>query len=174
MFVDDDVDYDKVYDEIIKAAIAESKTKTGMLLVLERQTGLNDYIESGIPMEAKVSEPVLVNIFVPNTPLHDGAAIIRGSRILAAACFLPLTDNPYISMSLGTRHRAAIGISEVSDAVVIVVSEETGNISVAKDGKLIRSLDEKGLRKLLRENSVQKENSSPHFWQRRGSDGKDK
>ena len=112
---------------------------------------------------------MLINIFVPNTPLHDGAAIIRGDRILAAACFLPLTDNMYVSSELGTRHRAALGMSEVSDALVLVVSEETGRISAAKNGKLIKSLDEASLRKLLREYAYSDDDNkgSSHFWNRR-------
>jgi len=158
-----------IIQEVIKAAIACSKTKTGMLVVIEQETGLKDYIESGISLDGVVSEELLVNIFEPNTPLHDGATIIKDNRIAAAACFLPLSDNPYISMSLGTRHRAAIGLSEVSDAMVLVVSEETGSISVAKDGKLARSLEEKELRSFLEEAFIGKEPGHTPFWQRRVS-----
>lgn len=138
-----------IIDEITGALVSCAKTKTGALIVLERETGLNDYIETGVILDAAITQEFLVNVFVPNTPLHDGAAIIRGDRVAAAACFLPLTDNPYISTSLGTRHRAGIGISEVSDAVSLIVSEETGIISLARDGKLVRSLDEKQLRETL-------------------------
>lgn len=139
----------RVIDEIIAALVACAKTKTGALIVLERDTGLNDYIETGVLLDAAITQEFLVNVFVPNTPLHDGAAIVRGDRVAAAACFLPLTDNPYISTSLGTRHRAGIGISEVSDAISLIVSEETGIISLARNGKLVRSLDEKQLRESL-------------------------
>lgn len=149
----------KLTDEIIGAAIACSKTKTGVLLVMEQEIGLNDYIETGVLMDAFVTQEMLINTFTPNTPLHDGAAIIRGNRLIAAACFLPLTDNPYISISLGTRHRAAIGITEVSDAIALIVSEQTGTISVARDGKLVRSLDEKQLREILT-STHKKEHSS--------------
>lgn len=139
-------DMNKVYDAVVRAAIEESKHKVGMLVVLEREIGLNDYVESGIKMDCLVSDQALINIFVYNTPLHDGAAIIRGDRILAAACFLPLSDNPNLLSSYGTRHRAGIGLSEVSDALVVIVSEETGTISVAKDGRIYSHLEEKTLR----------------------------
>lgn len=139
-------DMKHVYDAVVRAAIEESKHKVGMLVVLEREIGLNDYVASGTRMDCLVSEQMLINIFVPNTPLHDGAAIIRGDRILAAACFLPLSDNPNLLYSYGTRHRAGIGLSEVSDALIVIVSEETGTISVAKDGRIYSHLDEKTLR----------------------------
>ena len=138
-----------IIDEITEALVSCAKTKTGALIVLERETGLSDYAETGVLLDAAITQEFLINIFVPSTPLHDGAAIISGNRVAAAACFLPLTDNPYLSTSLGTRHRAAIGISEVSDAISLIVSEETGIISLARDGKLVRSLDEKQLRETL-------------------------
>ena len=156
--------------ELSKAAVACAKTKTGVLIVLERETGLSDYIETGIKIDAVVTSELLVNMFVPSTPLHDGAVIIRGNRVAAAACFLPLTDNPYISMSLGTRHRAAIGITEVADAVAIIVSEETGVISVARDGKLVRYIDEKQLADILGEVFMVKSQTTHLFWQRRNND----
>ena len=139
-------DMKHVYDAVVRAAIEESKHKVGMLVVLEREIGLNDYVASGTRMDCLVSEQMLINIFVPKTPLHDGAAIIRGDRIVAAACFLPLSDNPNLLYSYGTRHRAGIGLSEVSDALIVIVSEETGTISVAKDGRIYSHLDEKNLR----------------------------
>lgn len=163
-----DGDTYSVVDKIISALLAGSKTKTGMLICLERETGLNDYTESGISIDALVTTEFLVNIFVPNTPLHDGAAIIRGNRVIAAACFLPLSDNPYISSDLGTRHRAAIGLSEVSDSIVLVVSEETGSISVAQNGTLVRSLDEKKLRAILEEGLLPKKSEQNRPWKRRG------
>jgi diadenylate cyclase len=138
-----------IIDEITEAVVSCAKTKTGALIVLERETGLSDYIETGVLLDAAITREFLLNIFVPSTPLHDGAAIIRGDRVAAAACFLPLTDNPYLSTALGTRHRAGIGISELSDSISLIVSEETGIISLARDGKLVRSLDEKQLRETL-------------------------
>ncbi len=145
-FEDAGADMRPVYDAVVKAAVEESKHNVGMLVVLEREIGLNNYVETGICMDCVVSEQTLLNIFVHNTPLHDGAAIIRGDRILAAACFLPLSDNPNLSMSFGTRHRSGIGLSEVSDALVIIVSEETGAISVAVEGHIYVNLDERSLR----------------------------
>lgn len=140
-------DMQPVYDAVVKAAVEESKHNVGMLVVLEREIGLNNYVETGIRMDCLVSEQTLINIFVHNTPLHDGAAIIRGNRILAAACFLPLSDNPNLSMSFGTRHRSGIGLTEVSDALVVIVSEETGAISVAVEGQIYVNLDEQALRR---------------------------
>lgn len=156
----------RLIDELTGAIVSCAKTKTGALIILERETGLKDYIETGIRIDAIVSEELLTNIFVKNTPLHDGATIIRGDRVVAAACFLPLTDNPYISVALGTRHRSAIGISEVSDALALVVSEETGVISMARDGKLIRYLDEKQLREILSSTFISTVNPSKLFWQK--------
>ena len=148
-FENTDTDLQSVHEAVVKAAVEESKHNVGMLLVLEREIGLNDYVATGIKMDCLVSEQTLINIFVHNTPLHDGAAIIRGDRILAAACFLPLSDNPNLDMSFGTRHRSGIGLSEVSDALVVIVSEETGAISVAKEGHIFVNLDEKALRQQI-------------------------
>ncbi|RXZ81366.1 TIGR00159 family protein [Paenibacillaceae bacterium] len=132
-------------DEVIKAVNYTSQRKIGALIVFERETGLNEYIESGIRMESQVSSELLSNIFIPNTPLHDGAVIIRGTQIMAAGCYLPLSENPFISKELGTRHRAAIGISEVGDAIAIVVSEETGQVSLALGGMVVRDIKEESL-----------------------------
>jgi diadenylate cyclase len=139
-----------VIDEICRACAEMSDRKIGVLLVMERETMLGEVIQTGTPVEAKVSEELLGNIFFPKAPLHDGAAVIRNNRLCAAGCILPLTqDHNMVSSELGTRHRAAIGMSEQSDAVVVVVSEETGNISVAKDGKLERNISVGDLRELL-------------------------
>ena len=135
----------RVIEEINKAVVMFSKNKIGALIVIEKEIGLQDYIASGITMNAVVSAELLVNVFIPNTPLHDGAAIVRGNQIIAANCLLPLTDNEWVSRELGTRHRSALGITEVSDAVAIVVSEETGVISLTSGGKINRYLDEKML-----------------------------
>lgn len=121
----EDEEFNKLIGEVIKAVNYLARRKIGALIVFERQTGLNEYTESGIPMQSMVSSQLLINIFIPNTPLHDGAVIIQNNQIAAAACYLPLSENPFISKELGTRHRAAIGISEVGDAVSVVVSEET-------------------------------------------------
>ncbi len=142
-------DFDKMLAEILKAVRVLVKKRIGALIILERETGLNEIIETGIPIDGQVSAELLINIFMPRSPLHDGAAIIRRGRIMAAGCFLPLTENPNLSKELGTRHRAALGVSEQSDAVAITVSEETGVVSIASSGKLTRYLDEKTLRQLL-------------------------
>lgn len=131
-------------NEIIKAAKAMSKTKTGALIVIEREVPVGDFEQSGILIDGFISNQLLVNIFVNKTPLHDGAIIIKNNKIRAAACILPLTQS-ITSHELGTRHRAAIGASEVSDAYILVVSEESGEISIAKNGKLNKNLDEKQL-----------------------------
>jgi diadenylate cyclase len=139
----------KVVNEIVAAMDNLSKTKTGALIVIEQDTGLGDISESGIRIDALVSTSLLENIFVPNTPLHDGATIIRGDRIMSSGCVLPLTTNKDISKKLGTRHRAALGLSEVSDSLVLIVSEETGTISLALNGKLVRNYDKERLQKIL-------------------------
>ena len=136
-------------NELIKAAFEMSKNKTGALIVIEQNVALGDYERTGIPIDAVVSSQLLVNIFEHNTPLHDGAVIMRNNRIVAATCYLPLSDSLEINKELGTRHRAGIGISEVSDSMTIIVSEETGDVSVAVGGELFRGLDADNLRKKL-------------------------
>ena len=149
----------KTKEDIYKVVIAAtelSKTKTGALIVMERDIKIQDIISTGIPMGAEVSPQLLVNIFEPNTPLHDGAVVISGNKIASAACVLPLADDKDISKDLGTRHRAALGISTESDSIVVIVSEETGKISVAKDGTLIADVREDVLKKILISNVVTK------------------
>lgn len=146
---DEEEAFREVLEELLKAIPVLVKKRIGALIVLERETGLKDIIETGIKIEGIVTAELLINIFMPRSPLHDGAVIIRGNIVAAAGCFLPLTENPNLSKELGTRHRAALGITEVSDAVVVVVSEETGVISLAHEGKLTRYLDEKTLRSTL-------------------------
>lgn len=141
----------RVADVVARTARLLSESSTGALIVLEREVGLEEFVESGVRLEAELSTELLLNVFTPNTPLHDGAVVLRGDRVVAAGCFLPLTDNPYLSSKLGTRHRAALGISEHSDAIVVVVSEETGTISLAKGGRLERGLDENSLRERLQQ-----------------------
>ncbi|MBU7006882.1 diadenylate cyclase CdaA [Phosphitispora fastidiosa] len=160
-------DTDRVINEIIRAVVTMSKNKTGALIVLERETGINDYIETGVSLDSVISGEFMINIFIPNSPLHDGAVIIRGDRVAAAGCFLPLTENPNLGKELGTRHRAAIGITEISDAVAIVVSEETGTISLAREGRITRNYDEKTLREVLVGMLIQKTNNYTPFWYRR-------
>ena len=138
-----------IYDEIVLAATTLSSEKTGALIVVERNVGLRNFIDSGVTLDARLSYDLLVTIFNPATPLHDGAVIIQNERLAAASVFLPLTKNPSISRELGTRHRAAIGITEGSDAISVVVSEETGLITFVEGGNVRRNVDTNGLRKLL-------------------------
>jgi diadenylate cyclase len=139
------------YDDIVMAAEYFSQNRIGALVVVERQAGLRTYIESGIPLDAKLSYDLLLSIFRPGSPLHDGAVIVEGLRVAAAGCFLPLSLNPMISKQLGTRHRAAIGITEDSDCLVVLVSEETGSISVASAGVIDTNLSPEDLSDRLRE-----------------------
>ena len=139
----------EVFNEIVDAVASLSRQKIGALIVIERETGLSEVVETGTRIDGKVSSDLLINIFIPNTPLHDGAVIIKDDKIKAAGCFLPLTDNMSLSKDLGTRHRAALGISERSDCLAIVVSEETGSISIAERGSLARYLDSKTLKQIL-------------------------
>lgn len=145
---------DDGFEEIVLAATTLASKKIGALVVLERDIGLRNYVESGIALDAMLTYDLLVTIFSPNTPLHDGAVIVQHNRIVAAGCFLPLTLDPYLSKELGTRHRAAIGITEETDAVAIIVSEETGTISMAIGGKITRDLDGASLRTAI-QNAVE-------------------
>ena len=140
---------DKTIYEIVKTATALSATRTGALIVIENEISLQDFVDTGISVDAIVTNQLLVNIFEHNTPLHDGAVIIRNNRVEAATCYLPLSDNNDINKELGTRHRAGIGVSEMSDSITVIVSEETGSIAVAKDGQIYRNLDAEALRKFL-------------------------
>lgn len=144
-----EVNVTHMIDEVARAADRLSRSRTGALLVIERQTGLADFAATGTPIDAVVSSALLENIFVPNTPLHDGAAIIHGDRVVAAAAFLPLTDSAQPGSELGSRHRAAIGISEQSDAIAVAVSEETGWISIAVEGRLYRRLEDRAFKEML-------------------------
>lgn len=138
-------------DEIIKAVFAMGKVKTGALIVIEDEIVLDEYIRTGIDIDAVVSSQLLINIFEKNTPLHDGAIILRGNRVVSATCYLPLSDSLSLSKELGTRHRAAVGVSEVSDSLTIIVSEETGRVSVAYHGEIFRNMDADALREKLQQ-----------------------
>ncbi len=142
---------EKVKEEIILACLELSRTRTGALIVIEKEDPLGDYIKTGIRVDAAISNQLLINIFEHNTPLHDGAVVVEGGRIIAATCYLPLSHSTEISKAFGTRHRAAIGVSEATDCVTIVVSEETGHISVARDGKLTENLSQQKLGTILDE-----------------------
>lgn len=142
---------DKTMNEILKATFEMSKVKTGALIVIERTTPLAEYERTGIEVDGVVTSQLLLNIFEHNTPLHDGAVVVRGNRVVAATCYLPLSDNMQISKELGTRHRAGVGISEVTDSITVIVSEETGNVSVAFEGTLKRELDRDTLKEELKQ-----------------------
>ena len=140
---------EKTVNELVRATFEMAKVKTGALMVIERNTSLKEIERTGIEINGLVTSQLLINIFEHNTPLHDGAVVIRGNRVAAATCYLPLPDNMTISKDLGTRHRAAVGVSEVTDSLTIVVSEETGRVSVAEGGALTRIADAESLRKIL-------------------------
>ena len=140
---------DKTVEELVKASFELGKTKTGALIVIEQEILLTEYEKTGIPIDAIVTSQLLINIFEHNTPLHDGAVIVRGDRVTSATCYLPLSDNMRISKELGTRHRAALGISEVTDTLTIIVSEETGKVSIAIAGELFRDIDSDYLKSKL-------------------------
>ena len=141
---------DTLVNEIDKVVFSMSAKKIGALIVLEREIGINEIIDTGIRVDGLVTAPFMMNVFIPNTPLHDGAAVIRGNRMIAAGCLLPLTENRSLSTELGTRHRAALGLSEQCDAVVVIVSEETGIVSIAENGHITRRLNSEQLKKRLR------------------------
>jgi TIGR00159 family protein len=153
----------KGIEELVKATYSLADKKIGALIVLERKTGLRDIIETGILLNSDISYELLMNIFIPNTPLHDGAVVISHDHIIAASCFLPLTDSKEISMELGTRHRAGIGISEKSDAIVIVVSEETGHVSICEKSSINRNVSKEFLLNYLVENFVVEEKTTNSF-----------
>ena len=140
---------EKTVNELVRATFEMAKVKTGALMVIERNTSLKEIERTGIEINGLVTSQLLINIFEHNTPLHDGAVVVRGNRVTAATCYLPLSDNLSISKDLGTRHRAAVGVSEVTDSLTIVVSEETGRVSVAEGGALTRIADAESLRKIL-------------------------
>ena len=141
---------DTLVNEIDKVVFSMSAKKIGALIVLEREIGINEIIDTGIRVDGLVTAPFMMNVFIPNTPLHDGAAVIRGNRMIAAGCLLPLTENRSLSTELGTRHRAALGLSEQCDAVVVIVSEETGIVSIAENGHITRRLNSEQLKNRLR------------------------
>lgn len=174
--VEDEYEKDtSITGEIVRAVQRMSGHRTGALIVVQNQEPLGDIVESGTLLYAKVSSELIENIFTPNTPLHDGAIVIKEDIILAAGCFLPMTANPYLAQEVGTRHRAAIGMSEKTDSVTIVVSEETGVVSCAKGGKLIRYLDGNSLKKILEEVIKEGEDNIVNFlskWLKGASDGK--
>lgn len=164
-------DNQTMVEEISTAVKLLARDKIGALIVIARENDISEYLDSGTRMDSLVSAGLLINVFVPNTPLHDGAVVIKDGRIQSAACFLPLSSNPAIDLKLGTRHRAGLGISEVSDALVVIVSEETGTVSVAREGRLIRYLDETLLRNILEAELITPAARSESIWKRRSSRG---
>lgn len=174
--VDEEGFREKTINEIAKAVTEMAKVKTGALIVIEQAVALGEYERTGISLDALVSSQLLINIFEHNTPLHDGAIIVRGNRIVSATCYLPLTDSLELGKELGTRHRAAVGISEVSDSYTIVVSEETGGISLAHERRLIRNLTGDDVKDILMRITAPKENEKTRFkiWKgRRSHEDKD-
>ncbi|MBQ3665580.1 MAG: diadenylate cyclase CdaA [Lachnospiraceae bacterium] len=164
----------RTVNELIKASYELAKHKTGALIVIENEINLAEYERTGIDLDAEISNQLLINIFEHNTPLHDGAVIIRGNRITSATCYLPLSDNMELSKELGTRHRAGVGVSEVTDSLTIIVSEETGKVSVAEGGKLTRNIDGDLLRsKLEKLQNKTVENKKFKIWKGRKCNEKD-
>ena len=163
---------DRTVNEIVRATSELAKAKTGALIIMVKDIILSEYERTGIIIDSAISSQLLINIFEHNTPLHDGAVIVRGDRIVAATCYLPLSDNMGLSKDLGTRHRAAVGISEVSDSLTVIVSEETGMISVAVGGKLLRNIDGDLLRRKLNDfqGKPSEEKPKKYFWRRKGGD----
>lgn len=161
----EDEEHAKMVEAIVKATEYMAKRRIGALVSIERETGMGDYVETGIPLNAKISSELLINIFIPNTPLHDGAVIIQNDQVAAAACYLPLSESPFISKELGTRHRAAVGISEVTDSLTLVVSEETGSVSIAKNGELHRNLTLEQLKDMLSSEFSRSKVASSSRWQ---------
>ncbi|MEA4882697.1 MAG: diadenylate cyclase CdaA [Clostridia bacterium] len=158
----------RVLAEVSRAAELMSREYTGALIILERETGVGDLLDTGISLDAQVSAELLMNIFTPNTPLHDGAVVIRGNRIVAAACLLPLSERQAYGKKLGTRHRAALGLSERTDAVAVVVSEETGAVSIASEGELVRGLAPGALQERLFE-VFDVNHKETKFWKPKGA-----
>ena len=161
---------DRTITELVKASFEMGKARTGALMVLEQTVSLKEYERTGIEIDSQVSSQLILNIFEKNTPLHDGAVILSGDRIRSATCYLPLSDNMTLSKALGTRHRAAVGVSEVTDSLTIVVSEETGSVSVAKNGRLLRNLNQDQLREQLQTLQVKsaERNKKIRLWRGRG------
>lgn len=165
---------DKTVNELVKACYEMGKVKTGALIVIEQDIRLVEYERTGIDVDAILTSQLLINIFEHNTPLHDGAIIVRGDRVVSATCYLPLSDNMALSKDLGTRHRAAVGISEVSDSLTIVVSEETGKVSVAEEGQLSRAIEQEELiQRLKKLQNIQEETVRFGFLKRRLKDDKE-
>ena len=165
---------EKTIDEITKACVEMGKVRTGALIVIEQKVSLRDYERTGIDVDGIVTSQLLINIFEHNTPLHDGAVIIQGNRVVSATCYLPLSDNLGLSKELGTRHRAGVGISEITDSLTIIVSEETGKISVAYEGELERNLDADSLRDSMHKilNNPVEEHKNLRIWKGRSRDKK--
>lgn len=161
----EETESEAVVEAIVKATAYMAKRRIGALISIERETGLTEYIETGIPLDSTISSELLINIFIPNTPLHDGAVIIEKNKVAAAACYLPLSESPFISKELGTRHRAALGVSEVTDSITVIVSEETGAVSLARNGELHRNLNPEEFKEMLTRELVDVDKSpTPSLW----------